>query len=208
MRNSTGSGLSLSFKRFYHVVSNGSIEHVLRNLQQVQQDFPHNEMTIEPNGHEYTFCYRVHQKGKTHRAATAWSEGRFWKAEDGHVIVEWHTQIEPLGAYFIVGLYALMACFSLPFVRDFYLLVPLIFAGLALFEIFRYYDNYKQALYDVGEAIYNTHNVPESVRREMVEEPLLKEKSKHRRAPVRETVSPDSVWYDAISEYDERAQNH
>lgn len=200
-------GFSFAFKRPFHFESNGSLDYVLRTLEQLEDDFPPNRMFLQPDGEcGQTFRYSVERRNKGRTRTTAWSEGRVWQADGGRVIVKGHTQIEPLGAYIMVGMYLLFACACLPLMSGIYVLLPLIFAGLAAFHFFQVYLDYHLAFEHVSQAVYNTHNIPENVRREMNEPPRIMDRGQHVRTPVRETVKPDSIWNEAVSEYDERAE--
>lgn len=199
-------GFSFAFKRPFHFESNGSLDHVLRSLQQLEDDFPPNRMSIQPDGESgQTFRYQVERRSKGRTRTTAWSEGRIWQADGGRVIVRGHTQIEPLGAYIMVGIYLIFACACLPLMNGIYVLLPLVFTGLAAFHFFQIYMDYHQAFDHISEAVYNTHNIPENVRREMNEPLPVVDRGQQVRTPVRETVKPDSIWNEAISEYERSA---
>jgi hypothetical protein len=157
------------------------MEQVMRSLMLLGDEgfsgSPNNEIFIEHAGDGYMFCYRIQQyrfrrRGRLTPQTTAFSEGRIWQAQDGHIIVEGHTQIEPLTAYFFVSLYTLLACLCLPLVQDIYLLIPFVFAGLAAYNIFCFYSDYNQALYGVAEAVANTHNMPDIFHSEKDDHPL------------------------------------
>jgi hypothetical protein len=157
------------------LVSNGSMEQVLDSLKLLGDEgfsgSPNNEICIKREGDGYTFCYRIQQNlfrrgSRQILSTTAFSEGRVSQAQDGHIVVEGHTQIEPLLAYFFVSLYMLLACLCLPIVQDVYILIPFVFAGLAAYNIFRFYSDYNQAMDGVAEAVANMHNMPENLRSE------------------------------------------
>ena len=166
--NTPSNGFSWSFKRHFHFESNGSLEQVVRSLGRLGDPgfsgSPNNEVFFEREGEGYTFHYRIQhetrRRSKISLSTTAFSEGRIWQAQDGHIIVEGHTQIEPLRAYYFTGVYAFLACVCLSLVQGVYVVIPLIFAGLVAFNIMSYYSAYYRAGYGVAEAVANTHNMP------------------------------------------------
>ena len=166
--NTPSNGFSWTFKRHFHFESNGSMEQVVRSLEYLRtgderSDDSYNEMSIEPAGKGYTFRYGVRRKYKSQFYDTAFGEGKIWQ-DQAHVIVEGHTQIVPLRAYITIGFYAVFACLCAPLSQSPYLLLPIMFSGLAAFNLFQYYSDYRQVMDGIGEAVTNTHNMPENLR--------------------------------------------
>lgn len=202
-----------AFRRSFHLKSNGSLEQVVRSLKLLGDagytGLPNNDMLIVPDGDGkgYTFCHRVQHSMKGHLYTTAFSEGVVWPAQDGHVIVEGYTQIEPLRAYLAIGFYGFLACLLLPAIQGRYFFLPLFFIGAVAFYILRYSVSYKQARDGVAKAVSDTHNRPEDLRSETVTQTPYTEKAKNLRSSVTETTSHHSVWNETVSEYDAQLYN-
>lgn len=199
---------SWSFERPFHFESNGSLEQVVRSLAQLEEEggffrSSRNDISILPLREGYTFRYRIRRRNKSSLYTTAVGEGQVWQAEHGPVIIEGQAMIESWSLYGTIGLIVFMT-FIFSFIgRGFFGFFPLIMLAVGAFMIYRYYSDRNLVIDHIAEAVANTHNVADMFRRDKDKRAPSVEKSKNTRLNVNETVNPNSVWNEAISEYED-----
>jgi hypothetical protein len=199
---------SWSFERPFHFESNGSLEDVVRSLASLEEEggffrSSRNDMSILPLREGYTFRYRIRRRNKSSLYTTAVGEGQVWQAVDGPVIVEGQAQIEPWSLYSSMGIFIFITILIGLFSRGLFGIFPLIMLIAGAFMIFRYYADRNLVVERIGDAVANTHSVSDMFRRDKDKRAPQVEKSKNTRLNVKETLRPDSVWNEAISEYED-----
>jgi hypothetical protein len=213
MYEESNNSSSWSFERPFHFESSGSLEEVVRSLAQLEKegDFfssSRNDISILPAGDSYSFRYRIRRRNKNSLYTTAVGEGQVWQAEDGPIIVEGQAQIEAWSLYGSMGLIIFMLFIFGSIARGFFGFLPLIMLAAGAFMIFRYYADRNLVIDRIAEAVANTHNVSELFRRDKDKRAFNAAKVKNTQLNVNESVRPDSVWNEAISEYeDEQDRN-
>jgi len=206
--NDQSNGSSWNFERHFHFESNGSLEEVVRSLAQLEEEggffsSSRNDISIVPIRDGYTFRYRIRRRNKSSLYTTAVGEGQVWQEGDGTVAVGGQASIEPWSLYGSMALLIFMTFIFGMIGRGFFSILPLIVLAGGAFMIFRYYADRNLVVDRIGEAVANTHNMPEMVRRDKEKRDSFGQKAKNTRLNVNETVNPDSVWNDAISEYED-----
>lgn len=201
-------GSSWTFERPFHFESNGSLEQVVRSLASLEEEggffkSSRNDISILPLREGYSFRYRIRRRNKSSLYTTAVGEGQVWQAQDGPVIVEGQALIEPWSLYGSIALFVFITFLFSMIGRGFFSFFPLIMLAVGAFMIFRYYTDRNLVIDRIGEAVANTHNIADMFRRDKDKRAPLNEKSKNIRLNVNETVNPNSVWNEAISEYED-----
>jgi hypothetical protein len=202
------SGSSWTFERPFHFESNGSLEQVVRSLASLEEEggffrSSRNDISILPLREGYTFRYRIRRRNKSSLYTTAVGEGQVWQAQDGPVIVEGQALIEPWSLYGSIALFVFLTFLFSMIGRGFFGFFPLIMLAVGAFMIFRYYTDRNLVIDRIGEAVASTHDVADMFRRDKDKRAPFSEKSKNTRLNVNETVNPNSVWNEAISEYED-----
>ena len=208
MYEQPNSSSSWNFERPFHFESSGSLEAVVRSLAQLEEEggffsSSRNDISILPVRDGYTFRYRIRRRNKSSLYTTAVGEGQVWQPQNGPVIVEGQAQIEAWSLYSSIGL-LIFVTFIFGFIaRGFFGFFPLILLAAGAFTIFRYYGDRNLVIERLSEAVANTHNVSDMFRRDKDKRASDGEKVKNTRLNSSETVRPDSVWNEAISEYED-----
>jgi hypothetical protein len=203
---------SWTFERPFRFESSGTLEEVVRSLAALEEgggffSSGRNEMSILPLNDGYSFRYRIRKRNKGRYYTTAYGEGQIWEESDGRVIVEGTSQIDPWSLYGSVGLLALMSLFIGFGMRGFFWF-PLILVGIGAFMIFTYYNDRNRVVENISQAVDSTLSVTDQFRHAKDKRVPTSEKVKNTPLSVEEAVRPDSVWNEAISEYDDDEVEH
>jgi hypothetical protein len=197
---------SWSFERPFHFESNASLEQVVRSLATLEEEGgffsgSRNDISILPLREGYSFRYRIRRRSKSSTYTTAVGEGQVWQAEHGPVIVEGQALIEPWSLYGSMGLLIFMIFIFSMIGRGFFNFLPLFALAAGAFMIYRYYSDRNLVIDRIGEAVANTYSVSDMFRSEKDKRAPSAEKVKNTR--LNEPVNPNSVWNEAISEYED-----
>lgn len=200
------SNTSWNFERPFHFESDGSLEQVVRSLAQLEEEggffsSSHNDISIVPDRGGYSFRYRIRRQGKNITYTTAVGAGQVWQEENGPVIVEGQSQINSEGFYGSLALCIFFAVMVVLFTHGLFGFFPLIMLGGGGFMVLLYYADRNLVVDRIGEAVANTHN--DMFRRDKDKRAATSGKVKNMRLNVNETVNPNSVWNEAISEYED-----
>jgi hypothetical protein len=192
-----------SKKRPFYFESNTSIKDMVHTLKQLEEEpgffnSSHHEITIIPVGEGYTFGYKA-QKGKNFWVPVIPAdEGRISQHEDGRVIVEGTAQIDT--DIFYVSIVMSIVCYLIPGVihPSSRLFVLPIFLSVIIWTIASAYRIRNHTIDRIQQAVMIADKIPFYAREKRVSGLESSETVSINNEPIRS----DSLWSEAISEYD------
>jgi hypothetical protein len=171
----------------FHFEANSPLEEVIESLDQLDEKpgiFTRNRMAIFLSRDGYMFRYRMRRSNRGLLYTTAVSDGLIWQAGDGPVVVEGQVQIEPRAFH---GTLIICLLMSILFMVIGKIALPLLLLPIAaVYMLSLYYSDRNLMLCRIREAVAQTR-------------PTIAEESDR-------TVSPNSLWSEALSEYDSSSQ--
>ena len=207
-----------AFKSPFFFETRAPIEEVLDSLAQLTQDdhtSQRNKMSILRLQDGYSFSYHIQRFSNRSWSTTAFAEGFVWEDSAGHVVVEGTAQIASMNLYgtigFIIAPLTIANFLITGHFLSLFILLPLVIGAVLIFNYCRDRDHVVEhisaalgpqaSLSDWDRAEKQKHaGTAEKVKLtrivEKVKTSTIAEES------VRTVSLCDSVWNDAISEYE------
>jgi hypothetical protein len=151
-----------------------------------------NEVWLQPHERGYLFHYFIRNRNKDRVYTTVFAEGRIWQDDEGTITVSGVARIDIerffrwIGFYFLGSMILGLALQSILF----------FFIGIVFLEFAHISEAFKdrnRAVKDIETALWGTAETPDfSESRSENNDQTYSEPS----------IRPDSIWNDAVSEYD------
>jgi hypothetical protein len=205
MKKRTSGVSPWALQRPFHFETGASLEKVVQSLSQLADSAEEHKISCQQTEDGYQFNYRLQRLGTRGRYMTASAEGHIGENNLGQVIVEGTAQIAPMSQYgkagFVVA-FLTLAMFLIT--EDILVLFPLLPLATGTLLILNYYRERDILVEHIANAIHPSAQ-PEKLTQKDKRLSRAELKRSVRLTDV-ERRSPDSIWNEAISEYDQPGQ--